>query len=82
MRSICDCTQHPPLTFGQIVPDHHVDQTEFVFECDENHPTGGLWALAADFVAPDVQTVGLCGVVAAFTGLGGIVDRIAPGWLP
>ena len=38
--------QFTALAFGQVMPDHRIDQTILVFEGDESDATGGLRALA------------------------------------
>lgn len=43
----------PPLPFGKVVSDHHVDHAELVFQGDEGDAAGGLWALPADHQAGD-----------------------------
>lgn len=52
--------QHAPLTFGQVVPDHHIDHAELVFNGYEDHAAGGLRPLATDHQASDAdQTIKL-----------------------
>ncbi len=43
----------PPLPFGEVVPDHHVEHAELVLQGDEGDAAGGLWALPADHQAGD-----------------------------
>ncbi|MCY1180587.1 hypothetical protein D9M73_210420 [compost metagenome] len=47
--------ERPPLALGEVVPDHHVEHAELVFQGDEGHPAGGLRALAADHQAGDAH---------------------------
>jgi hypothetical protein len=47
--------QGPSLPLGQVVPDNHIDQAEFIFEREEYDAAGGLRPLPANHQAGDAD---------------------------